>query len=351
MRTSKTKCFPLLFLLCGSLFACRPQQTGITQIDDAGIATPQPANERLVEGTLENLYPNHFTYPDSVSLNPTAASRSPHGIAVIDFPDRIAVLDTNGIFQHHMGAEPGQGPGELKKLNAIRWMPDGAILVADAGNQKIVRFQKEGTFEAEFALPTMFGAAAFLREDVVVTHYPGNAEGIFQSFTPAPGRVQEGRAFGWLLTNAPSPMLGLAMVGYIAEVSGDTSFVFVPLYAGKIARYGAQGHQMYYTNTIDDAPYPDIQTMNEEGVFGLREKHGLAHMIVSANPATLYIYRHSSTVLEEAPFYIDVYRTSDGHYLRSILHNNPACAPLDMDEHEVWLQCKGQLVRRWKEDA
>lgn len=58
---------------------------------------------------------------------------------------RVHVYDTGGRYVRSLGGEGG-GPGEFKQPIGIALAPDGALLVADAGNQRYTVFNLDGSF-------------------------------------------------------------------------------------------------------------------------------------------------------------------------------------------------------------
>jgi hypothetical protein len=94
---------------------------------------------------------------------------------LLDASDRrVTVVDPDGRFVRTIG-QPGDGPGELRMPLAMAVLPDGRVVVSDAGRRGLMVFDADGTYRRSLPFGDGVAAPAILHPhgDNAVVYAPG----------------------------------------------------------------------------------------------------------------------------------------------------------------------------------
>ncbi|MFH1687614.1 MAG: NHL repeat-containing protein [bacterium] len=130
------------------------QPTFVTVDNFLNLIVADQGNRRLVRFDLGLNYVEDISFDDD---DPERRMQTPSGVAISEYGelwvadrgnDRIAVMDNTAVFDRFVG-DFGYSGGQLSQPEKILWDHSGNLLVCDAGNGRLVRYDAYGNHQSD----------------------------------------------------------------------------------------------------------------------------------------------------------------------------------------------------------
>jgi hypothetical protein len=307
--------------------------------------TPAPsgASGRVWRQTAEAT-PLRFPASGEALLNPLQAMAGPDGsLYVMDYGDlTIKQFSPAGAPVQKFGRGRGQGPGEFLNPTDFYVGRAGEVRVLDPAQGRIQVFDAR-------ARPTI---TIPLEEPAlrVAVHDDGRyvalvtQERMFQSFTAS---GQSAGGFGVLV---PDQMERAVVLQGELEATRDGGVVYAPLRGGYLARFSSAGELVYYRETVESHPYPDMTTREDGGrvvVPGALEK--LSAVSASVQGDTLFVLT-AAQVEGKRRAVIDVYDVETGTYHYSFVSPQRGARAIHVSPRYLYVT-SDSTVTAWQRES
>ena len=177
-RMRPSSCLSLGYVL---LLACtgasEVQYHGVIHVDNAPLWGERVRlHEELRIGQLDGSPEYALGRVDALAVSREGSIFVYDGAARI-----IRQFDSSGAWVANVGRE-GRGPGEYRRVNGMRVLPDGRLAIWDAGNARITVYDTDRHYADNYRVPTRLNARRSFAIDTLGNFYvlawnPGGAEG------------------------------------------------------------------------------------------------------------------------------------------------------------------------------
>lgn len=221
-------------------------------------ATPSGVSARTWR-PVGDAQPVQFPAVGDQLLRPLSVQEGPGGtLYVMDFGDmKIKQFSPQGALLRTYGRGTGRGPGEMLNPTDFHVAANGEVRVLDPAQGRIQFFDAAGqpTRTVKLEVPALRFA---VHGDGRWTAF-GNRDLLFHTFTATGELVDD---FGRLVPD--QLRRAVALQGEI-EPTPDGGIVYAPLRGGYLARFSPAGELVYYRETVQPNPYPDIMERESDG--------------------------------------------------------------------------------------
>lgn len=252
--------------------------------------------------------PLKFPVSGPALLNPLQAMEGPDGsVYVMDYGDlAIKQFSPSGAPVQKFGRGRGQGPGELLNPTDFYVGRAGEVRVLDPAQGRIQVFdaRAQPTITIPLEEPALrLAVHGDGRYVALVTQ-----ERMFHNFTAS---GQSAGGFGVLV---PDQIERAVVLQGELEPTRDGGVVYAPLRGGYLARFSSDGKLVYYRETVESHPYPDMTTREDGGrVVAPAAREQLSAVSASVQGDSLFVLT-AAQVQGRRRAVVDVYDVETGTY-------------------------------------
>ncbi|HEX2079276.1 MAG TPA: 6-bladed beta-propeller [Longimicrobium sp.] len=260
-------------------------------------------------------------------------------VYVLDFGDRtIKEFSPDGTFLRSYGKGKGRGPGELLNPTDFQVTTGGEVWVLDPAQGRIQVFDARGEPVRTLRVEVPANRFALYSDGSYVLL--GKSEWLLYHFTttgvPAGG-------FGRLV--ADQDRNTVALQGEISLLP-DGDILYGPMRGGYLARFARSGALVYYRESVDPKPYPDLKFYRGGGSTVKRDaRQALSTIGMGVDGEEVWVL----TVAEvdgHPRGAVDVYATSGGTYRYSFVSPQGSAANVHLTRRHLYV-VGDTVVTRW----
>lgn len=248
----------------------------------AGVAAATPSNVYVVDGNdriqqyTSTVPPTTYAHKatfgeigagDGQFIGPMGAAVDPLGnIYVADNGnERIQKFDKDGNFITKWGVD-GSGPGEMEWPSDVSVAPDGSVYVTDTTNHRVQRWTSDGKFISQWGSPGS-GDGQFVNPSAVATDSAGN---VYVADADN-DRIQKFTATGAFITKFGSFGAGAGQLDYPTDIAVNASGTIYVLDSGnkRVQMFGEGGAPISNSGAAGPTPPPPTAKPKPTSVWAL----------------------------------------------------------------------------------